>query len=92
MKKVSYSVARVIPIHTSIVGKLNKKLRDIISDKNEEIYRLRQALERIAKYQTPDQLRQSAGDDYGLDCEEALEVVYENIQEEVKAALSDVSA
>ena len=43
-------------------------------------------------YVKPDQLRQSAGDDYGLDCEEGLEMAYENIQEEVKAALSDVSA
>lgn len=45
-------------------------------------------LKRIVNYQTPDQLRQSASDEYGLDYEEALEMAYENIQEEARAALS----
>lgn len=43
--------------------------------------RLYFALKMIAReYQTPTQLQRSAGEDYGLDYREALEMAYENIQ------------
>lgn len=43
--------------------------------------RLYFALKMIAReYQTPGQLRRSAGEDYSLDYSEALEMAYENIQ------------
>lgn len=48
-------------------------------------------LKRIAKgYQTPDKLRKRADKQYGLDFEEALEMSYENIQEEAKKAVKGV--
>lgn len=53
----------------------------------ERVTELEIVLRRIATYQTPDQLRQNATSDYGLNYEEALEMAYENIQQEAKAAL-----
>ncbi len=44
------------------------------------------ALKRIQSYQTPEQLRRSAEKDYGLSYEEALEMAYENVLAEAKAA------
>lgn len=67
------------------------QLLDVIKksmDQLKEIERLRSALERIVEYDTPDQLREYSKTEYGLDYEEALEMAYENIQEEAKSALS----
>jgi hypothetical protein len=52
-----------------------------------EINELHQALTRIASYDTPDEIRQDAADEYGLDYEEALEMAYENIIQEAKSML-----
>lgn len=46
------------------------------------------ALNSIAKeYSTPSQLKRNSEADYGLDYESALEMSYENIQEEAKRAI-----
>lgn len=46
-----------------------------------------QTLKRISKdYQTPDQLRRNSEKQYGLEYEEALEMAYENVQEEARNA------
>ena len=45
------------------------------------------ALKRITAYQTPAQLRHNSERQYGLDHAEALEMAYENVIEEAKAAL-----
>ena len=59
----------------------------------EQFNRMRAALTRIAKeYQTPDQLRRNADRDYGLDASEAIEMAYENIQSEARAAVRGVRA
>ena len=59
--------------------------------KLEQQQRMFDTLKRIARdYATPDQLRRSAERDYGLDYEECLEMVYENIQSEAKAAVKGV--
>lgn len=50
------------------------------------------ALVRIANYQTSEKLRQNSENDYGLDYKDALEMAYENMQEDAKAALSQKSA
>ena len=44
-------------------------------------------LKRIASYLPPSQLRRTAGQQYGLDYEEALEMAYENVLIEAKSAL-----
>lgn len=57
----------------------------------EQFNRMRDTLKRIAKgYQTPDQLRRNAEKDYGVSYEEALELAYENLQEEAKRASKGV--
>ena len=54
---------------------------------------MRNALIRIAKeYQTPAQLRRSSNSMYGLDFEESIEMSYENIQSDAKAAVKGVKA
>lgn len=45
------------------------------------------ALRRIASYEPPGRLRKSAGRAYGLDAGEAIEMAYENVIEEAKAAI-----
>lgn len=54
------------------------------------IVKLYTALKRIAKYETPDQLRRNSHKDWGLDYEEALGYSYENIQQEAKNAIKGV--
>jgi len=49
------------------------------------------SLKAIKNYQTPSQLRKNSGKDWGLEYTEALEMSYENIQEEAKYALKGVS-
>lgn len=52
---------------------------------------MKESLQRIAKhYYTPDQLRKEAGSAYGISYEEALEMSYENIQEEARFGLKGV--
>jgi hypothetical protein len=63
---------------------ISKKAMQQIID---EINGLRQVLKRIAAYDTPEQLRQESENEYGLSYEEALEMAYENIQLEARAAL-----
>ena len=49
------------------------------------------SLRLIAKeYQTPDQLRKESKNDWGLGYEEALEMSYENIQNEAKQSSAGV--
>ncbi len=49
-----------------------------------------EALRRILKYATPDQLRRSSQKDWGLEYEEALGYSYENIQGEARSGLKNV--
>ncbi|MHC1780996.1 MAG: hypothetical protein AB9922_12255 [Bacteroidales bacterium] len=49
------------------------------------------SLKAIRNYQTPSQLRKNSEKDWGLEYTEALEMSYENIQEEAKYALKGVS-
>jgi hypothetical protein len=49
--------------------------------------RFRFALLRITKYMRPEQLRRAAEKQYGLSYEESLEMAYENLQGEARAAL-----
>ena len=44
------------------------------------------ALKRIAKYRSCDQLRRAAEQDYGISAEEAIEYAYENVIEEARRA------
>jgi hypothetical protein len=52
--------------------------------------RLFDALKRITKYMTPDQIRRDAKKGMGLDYEEYLEMSYENIQNDAKRAVHGV--
>ena len=45
------------------------------------------ALKRITKYQTVEQLRKRAEKDWGCSFEEALEMAYDNLQGEAKQAI-----
>lgn len=59
--------------------------------KPDQIVKMYAALERIAKgYQTPEQLRKNSSKQYGLDYQEALEMAYENLQAEAKAAIKGI--
>lgn len=50
--------------------------------------RLYDALKRISRgYQTPDQLRRNAEREYGVSGDEAIEMAYENIQQEAENAI-----
>lgn len=54
----------------------------------DRISRMYEALRRISRdYQSPDQLRRSAEKSWGLPYEEALEMAYENIQNEARMAI-----
>ena len=54
----------------------------------EKQQRMFDALKKITReHMTPDQLRRAAERDYGLSYTEALEMAYENIQAEAKAAI-----
>lgn len=50
--------------------------------------RFHDALRRILAYMTPEQLRRQSEKAYGLSYEESLEMVYDNIQGEARAALA----
>ena len=52
--------------------------------------KLLMALKRIAAYQAPDKLRRSAGKQYGLGGAEAVEMAYENMQQEARNAARGV--
>lgn len=64
----------------------------------EQFNRMRAALLRIAgignngRYMTPAQIKRDAEKNHGLDYEEELEMVYENIQGEARVAGSGVRA
>lgn len=48
------------------------------------------ALKRITQYQAPQRLLKNAEKEWGLDPHEALEMAYENIQQEAKDAVKGV--
>lgn len=52
---------------------------------NEQIYF--DALKRITRYQTVEQLRRKSQSDWGLPFEEALEYAYENVVQEARNAV-----
>ena len=57
----------------------------------EQFNRMRAALKRISSaYQTPKQLRRNSEKQYGLNADEAIEYVYENIQQEARNAVAGV--
>lgn len=47
-------------------------------------------LKRIASYEAPDRLRRNADMRYGLDGDEAVEMAYENMQQEARNAVRGV--
>lgn len=70
---------------------MSKKIQ-ITERQAHQFNRMRIALIKIAKaYQTPDQLRRNCGKQYGLGYEETLEMSYENLQAEAKAASKGIS-
>lgn len=60
--------------------------------KTELELRLLAALKSIASYKSPEWMRRRAEREYGLDADEAIEMSYENIIEEAKAAIKGVKA
>lgn len=54
---------------------------------NDREQRLYDALKRISMYDKPERIRRDAGKRYGLDPVEAVEMAYENILAEAKAAI-----
>lgn len=49
-------------------------------------------LDRISRYQTPEQLKRNAEKEYGIDAAEAIEMSYENIQLEAKVCKKGIRA
>lgn len=61
----------------------------ITQEQAESMYR---ALRRIAeRYDSPEGIRESSQDTYGLEYEEALEMAYDNIQAEAAHAIKGIS-
>lgn len=59
--------------------------------KLEQQQRMYDTLKRIARgYQTPDQLRRNSERDFGCEFEDALEMSYENLQQEAENAIKGV--
>ena len=56
-------------------------------DELQKLQRLYDALKRISAYQSPEQLHRSAQKQYGLPGDEAIEMAYENVLSEAKAAI-----
>lgn len=54
--------------------------------------RMREALIRITKYQTPDRLKKDSKKDWGLDYSESLEMAYENMQDEARFAVKGIKS
>lgn len=52
--------------------------------------KLYNALKRITLYDSPDKLRRRSEKDYGLPPEETIEMAYENVLAEAKAAVKGV--
>lgn len=61
-----------------------------MSGERETIERLVGALRRITAYDSPDKLRRSSEKQWGLPFEEAMEMAYDNIQQEARSALRGV--
>lgn len=61
--------------------------RDRIMALVKEKAQLVAALENIANYTPPDELRECSDDEFGLDPDEAIDMAYENVIEEAKSAL-----
>jgi hypothetical protein len=61
-----------------------------VDKRDELIARLHGALKRISAYQSVETLRRHSRRDYGLDAEEAIEMAYENVIFEAKAAIKGV--
>ena len=55
-----------------------------------DFHQMREALQRIVRYQSPARLRRDSRKQWGVDFEEALEMAYENIQQEAKDGLKGV--
>jgi hypothetical protein len=47
-------------------------------------------LKKIKSYQSPSQLKKDSGKDWGLDFEEAIEMAYENIQNDASNGCKNV--
>lgn len=59
--------------------------------REEQFNRMLAALRKIANdYQTPEQIRKGSKDSWGLDADEALEMAYENLQNEAKSAAKNI--
>lgn len=57
----------------------------------QQIIRMYNALRKISKeYQTPQELGRNSAKMYGLDYTESLEMAYENLQAEAKAAIKGI--
>jgi hypothetical protein len=66
-------------------------MRNRSNSQDAAILRMYTTLKRIATgYQTPDQLRRNSEKEYGLSYHESLEMAYENLQAEAKAAVKGV--
>lgn len=69
-----------------------KKAAKRLKQKPDKSYaQMHAALTRIAAYQTPEELRESSEEEYGVDADEAIEMAYENVIEEAKIGLRGVA-
>lgn len=63
----------------------------LITEKQKRQFNLMlNALKKIKAYQSPAKLRKDSSKDWGLDFEEAIEMAYENIQNEAAVACKNV--
>lgn len=68
-----------------------KKRRWVMTDKQKQQFNsMHEALRRITKYDSVERLRNESENDYGLEFEEAIEMAYENMQNEAVAAIHGI--
>lgn len=85
-------MVELIEINPTKVKEKTMKNKITITEKQAQSFnRMLLALNKISKgYQTPQQLRKGSKGDFGLDFEEAIEMAYENIQNDAKSASKGV--
>lgn len=54
----------------------------------EKAQRYFDALKRIASYDSPEKLSRNSEREYGLDAAQAIEMAYDNVRQEAKAAIA----
>ena len=78
-----------LPKSVVTLEKCYKYMTDFAEEQNKKnnISALRERIEKLNQYQTPEELHDHCQEEYGLDYEESLEMAYENMQTDASILL-----